>query len=39
MDMFKNNEPYLTNLSEDQLLSGKLQYNIEQGILSQYTQN
>lgn len=29
MDMFQNNEPYLTNLNEDQLLSGKLKYNIE----------
>lgn len=33
MDIFKNTEPYLTNLSEDQLLSGKLQYNIEQGTI------
>lgn len=29
--MFKNNEPFLTNLNEDQLLTGKLQYNIEEG--------
>jgi hypothetical protein len=32
MDMFQNNEPYLTNLNEDQLLSGKLKYNISDGI-------
>lgn len=31
MDMFHNNEPYITNLNEDQLLSGKLKYNIENG--------
>lgn len=29
--MFQNNEPYITNLNEDQLLNGKLKYNIQNG--------
>jgi hypothetical protein len=37
MDMFQNNEPYLTNLNEDQLLSGKLKYNIETGTIINLT--
>jgi hypothetical protein len=31
MDMFQNNQPYLTNLNEDQLLCGKLKYNVSEG--------
>jgi hypothetical protein len=36
MDMVQSNEPYITNLNEDQLLSGKLKYNVSEGTFMFY---